>query len=70
MNARVPHPPQKSMTFINGLFLRGVWFLLLCLLAFTLVGCARREDDELSERPWNSPKRWENGLPSAITEGR
>ena len=34
-----------------------------------LAGC-RTGGDDLSERPWNTPKSWENGLPSALTEGR
>jgi hypothetical protein len=34
-------------------------------------GCASGRDDEnLSEKPWNSPKNWENGLPSQMMEGR
>jgi hypothetical protein len=47
------------------------WFLLLLLLAsLGLIGCASTDPDNLSARPWNSPKSWENGLPSAMTEGR
>lgn len=49
-------------------------FLLLVLLvaglSTFLSGCATNEDSELSARPWNAPKNWENGLPSAMTEGR
>jgi ABC-type uncharacterized transport system auxiliary subunit len=45
--------------------------LLLLPLAALLAGCASTKDeDNLSERPWNSPKGWETGLPTAITEGR
>ncbi|MEY4691573.1 MAG: hypothetical protein RIT19_1898 [Verrucomicrobiota bacterium] len=33
-----------------------------------LTGC--RTEDELIGRPWNTPKSWETGLPSAMTEGR
>lgn len=45
---------------------------LLLLLAVTslLAGCATAEPDNLSVRPWNSPKGWENGLPSGMMEGR
>ncbi len=32
-------------------------------------GC-RSTDDDISTRPWNSPKGWENGIPSTMTEGR
>ena len=46
------------------------WLLLALLgLGFGAVGC-RTGGEDLSERPWNSPKSWENGLPSALTEGR
>lgn len=46
---------------------------LLALLALSgavalLAGC--KSDDDLSARPWNTPKGWENGLPSSMTEGR
>jgi len=33
-----------------------------------LNGC--RTEDELIGRPWNTPKSWESGLPSSMTEGR
>jgi len=46
------------------------WLLLaLGFLSFILGGCAT-ETENLSERPWNAPKTWENGLPSGMTEGR
>jgi hypothetical protein len=38
-------------------------------LIAALAGCSTG-DDEYSTRPWNTPKSWENGLPSALTEGR
>ena len=44
------------------------WGLLLVALT-SLIGCAST-DDNLSSRPWNTPKTWENGLPSSIYEGR
>jgi hypothetical protein len=43
------------------------------LAAFTLLAVAsgcRSVDDDASSRPWNSPKGWENGIPSTMTEGR
>ena len=47
------------------------WALLfLALAALGLSGCASTESDNLSVRPWNSPKSWETGLPSSMTEGR
>jgi hypothetical protein len=54
-------PVRKALPFL---------WLLLGLLAVSLVGCATTEDETYSARPWNAPKNWENGLPSAMTEGR
>ncbi len=48
-----------------------VCFLFLALIALGFSGCASTEDSEnASVRPWNTPKGWENGLPSTMTEGR
>jgi len=45
--------------------------LLLLLTAFGLTACSTTEDsDNASVRPWNTPKGWETGLPSNMTEGR
>jgi hypothetical protein len=47
--------------------------LLLALAALTFIfstGCATTEDDNLTERPWNSPKSWETGLPQGMMQGR
>ncbi len=49
---------------------RAALLLLLVLVAFGLSACATTESDNASVRPWNSPKGWENGLPSTMTEGR
>ncbi len=65
-----PSTIKKSTAFMKSIIFRILCLLCLGFVSVTLVGCATREDDELSQRPWNSPKRWENGLPSAITEGR
>jgi hypothetical protein len=43
---------------------------LLLLAGVLLSGCATAEPDNLSARPWNSPKGWENGLPNGMMEGR
>ncbi|MGC3959377.1 MAG: hypothetical protein QM813_15960 [Verrucomicrobiota bacterium] len=48
----------------------GSALLLLLTVAALLTGCATAEPDNLSVRPWNSPKGWENGLPSGMMEGR
>ncbi len=49
---------------------RSWFFLILTVFVVALGGCATTDSENLSERPWNSPKSWENGLPSAMTEGR
>jgi hypothetical protein len=51
---------------------RRVCFLFLLLLAGGLLfsGCTTAEPDNLSVRPWNAPKGWENGLPSGMMDGR
>jgi len=46
-------------------------FKFLLLLGVVLAaglggGCASAEKDNLSERPWNSPKGWEHGLPAGM----
>jgi hypothetical protein len=49
---------------------RAAFLLLLVLGSIALSGCATTESENMSERPWNTPKSWENGLPSSMTEGR
>jgi hypothetical protein len=47
--------------------------ILACFAAAILLGvtgCASTDVDNASVRPWNSPKSWETGLPSTMTEGR
>jgi len=44
--------------------------VVLAAVSFVFTGCATTESENLSERPWNSPKGWESGLPSNINEGR
>ena len=49
------------------------WAGLLFLLTLVVLGnsgCATNEPENMSARPWNSPKGWENGLPGFTTEGR
>ncbi len=38
---------------------------LLGLMAVWLVGCATN-DENMAERPWNSPKGWEGGVPGNL----
>lgn len=54
---------------MNICWRRGWLLLALVGLVGVATGCHTGGDD-LSERPWNTPKSWENGLPSALTEGR
>ena len=49
---------------------RAIFLLLLSLSVLALAGCASTDSENRSERPWNSPKGWENGLPSTMFEGR
>jgi len=50
--------------------LRWGFLLLFALAVLALSGCASTDPENLSERPWNTPKTWETGLPSSINEGR
>ncbi len=50
--------------------MRFLFLLLLGLSLLALAGCATTESDNAATRPWNSPKGWETGLPSGMTEGR
>ncbi|HYE31655.1 MAG TPA: hypothetical protein VEH27_09515 [Methylomirabilota bacterium] len=46
-------------------------FLLLLSAGFLfLAGCASTDHDNMSERPWNSPKNWEHGMPTGIMRER
>jgi hypothetical protein len=45
-----------------------VAMLLVAAASFLAVGC--KSEDELSTRPWSTPKSWESGLPAGLTEGR
>jgi hypothetical protein len=53
-------------------FLQQKWlvFVLLLLAGLGMSGCSTTEPDNMSARPWNSPKGWETGLPAGMTEGR
>ncbi len=52
-------------------FTRGLAVLGLSALLFALTGCSTTtESQNLSSRPWNTPKNWEHGLPSSMFEGR
>lgn len=44
--------------------------LLVVCGYFLLTGCSSTEPDNMSQRPWNTPKSWETGLPAGMMEGR
>jgi hypothetical protein len=43
--------------------------VLFALLVWGAVGCATRDPDNASVRPWDSPEGWENGIPSSMYQG-
>lgn len=45
-------------------------FLLGAVLTLFAAGCQTTNVENASERPWNTQKGWEHGLPSTINEGR
>ena len=45
---------------------RWAFLLLLVLATIAVGGCASTESENASERPWNTPQGWENGLPSSM----
>jgi hypothetical protein len=48
-----------------------IWLCLaLVAAAFWLGGCASKDPDDISARPWNSPRGWESGLPPGMFEHR
>jgi hypothetical protein len=51
---------------------RIVSILLLSVSLAALAGCATTDEEAnySSERPWNTPRSWETGLPSSLNEGR
>lgn len=48
---------------------RRLALLLGVVIARWVAGCATN-DEHLSERPWNTPKSWETGLPTGMMEER
>lgn len=49
---------------------RWLPWLWLAIVVAALTGCASDGEEDLSARPWNTPRNWETGLPSGMTEGR
>jgi hypothetical protein len=56
----------RSSTEMSALKL----FLLAVSIAFILTGCATTEPENQAERPWNSQRGWEHGLPGNMTPRR
>jgi len=50
--------------------LKSILLLVLGCVAFLSTGCATTEPDNMSERPWISPKSWEHGLPTGMMQQR
>ena len=47
--------------------------LLLVLATLTVLltsACKTTDEDVENERPWNTPKSWESGLPAGMMQGR
>ena len=49
---------------------RPALWLLLVVTGLLIGGCATEEPGNMSSRPWNTPKGWENGLPGGLMEER
>ncbi len=45
---------------------RWLFLLLVIVGALASGGCATADSENVSERPWNTPQGWENGLPSSM----
>jgi len=43
-----------------------LWLLFLAALAAGVYGCATKDPDNVSVRPWNAPQAWENGVGSGM----
>jgi hypothetical protein len=44
--------------------------LLATVLVLFTGGCKTTDPENVAERPWNSQRGWEHGLPSTINQGR
>jgi len=42
------------------------WLLLAVGAMLWLSGCATTDPENLTDRPWNSPKGWETGYPGGM----
>lgn len=56
---------------MKSLLVKSLLVLGLALIAVMGNGCATPDKTEnASERPWNSPQGWENGIPSSLYQYR
>jgi hypothetical protein len=55
---------------IPALCKRLILAAVLAAFSVLVTGCATTESENMSARPWNSPKGWETGLPATLNEGR
>lgn len=53
---------RQSRSWLVLILFAGAWL--------ALSGCSTKDPENVSARPWNSPKSWEGGLPSGMFEGR
>lgn len=51
---------------MNRFISSSLLLLLFALLVLGASGCASKEPDNASVRPWDSPMGWENGIPSSM----
>lgn len=59
------------MKRLTSILRASLWAAVLGAGLWALTGCATTDDSEnLSERPWNTPKSWEGGMPAGMMEGR
>jgi hypothetical protein len=50
--------------------MRAFLLFLFVAMAAAMTGCATTEAENASERPWNTQKDWQHGLPTGINQGR
>ena len=60
----------KPVKVLPSILRRLLVAFALAAVGIGLAGCASSDPDNYSGRPWNSPKGWEGGIPSGMTEGR
>lgn len=51
--------------------IQALFLALLAFVAVVVTGCQTDDNAQnASARPWNTPKGWEGGFPTGLTEGR